>query len=32
MRYILLLLPDIGKTTLQDIETELAVLNLRLKG
>ena len=28
----LLKIDDIGKTTLQDIETELAVLNLRLKG
>ena len=31
-RFDLLKIPDIGKTTLQDIETELAVLNLRLKG
>jgi len=28
----LLKIDDIGRTTLQDIETELAVLNLRLKG
>lgn len=31
-RFDLLKIPDIGRTTLQDIETELAVLNLRLKG
>ena len=31
-RFDLLKIPDIGKTTLQDIEAELAVLNLRLKG
>ena len=28
----LLKIPDIGRKTLKDIETELAVLNLRLKG
>lgn len=30
-RFDLLNIPHIGRTTLQDIETELAVLNLRLK-